>query len=291
MNLIEQREVVWGETPYTKEESVLWIEKAGRVCYRSEDKIVEGSGTKFVNNIIKRKHSSVLEHSNLVLRSTNRFKMPLSALKTIQSVFNSKYLLFAIKKDRIYIAGNWRAWIEYYNNNAHDFADMINLENIHTIFECNDYEVVTDPEDVPNSLKCITAEFVTDRAVTHELVRHRPASYSQESQRYVRYGDINFIVPAWFKKYDESSFVVEKFKASCEEAETYYNKLIDLGLKAEDARVVLPNATATKIVMTATIPEWKHVFNLRVSKVAYPQIRMMLAPVKKQFIEKGWIDE
>ena len=53
MNLIEQKSKIWGETPYTKEEAVQWIEKAGRVCYRSEDKIVEGSGIKFVNNIIE----------------------------------------------------------------------------------------------------------------------------------------------------------------------------------------------------------------------------------------------
>jgi len=287
MNLIEQSSKVWGETPYTKEESVSWIERAGRVCYRSEDKIVEGSGMKFVNNIIKRKHFSVIEHSNLVIRSTNRFKMPLSALVTIQSVFNSKYFSFAIKKDRIYIAGNWRAWIEYYNATAPEYADDISLDNIHTIFACKDYEVVTDPNDVPNSLKCVTAEFITDRAVTHELVRHRPASYSQESQRYVRYGDVSVIKPSWYK--DPYGINEEVFHRTSEFIEKQYMYLLNNGMKAEDARVVLSNATATKIIMTATVPEWIHVFGLRTSKAAYLQIRRLLEPMKEQFNTCGWM--
>ena len=193
MKLKDQCSKLWGETPYTKEESILWIEKAGRVCYRSEDKIIEGSGQKFVEGIIKRRHLSVIEHSNLVLRTKDKVKFPTNSLKVVQNVFNSKYFSFFIQEDRVYISGNWRAWMEYYNATAPDYADMITLDNIDTIFNNPEYEVVTNPDDVPVPLKAVTVEFETNRAMTHELVRHRPTSPSQESQRYCRYGSLVFI--------------------------------------------------------------------------------------------------
>ena len=289
MNLIEQKSTVWGETPYTKEEAILWIERAGRVCYRSEDKIIDGSGITFVNNIIKRKHLSVIEHSNLVLRLKEKSEFPLVAIQAAKAVFDSDYFSFDIYKDRIYVAGNWRAWFEWYNRISPDYADIITLDNMFDVIVSESYEIVTDPEEIPNSLKVITAEFITDRAVTHELVRHRPASYSQESQRYVRYGDINFIKPSWFNKYDEDSYARETFECMCEEIEYAYNDLLKEGMKAEDARVILPNATATKIVMSATVNEWKHIFSLRLSKAAYPQIRNLLNPVYENFVMNKWI--
>ena len=288
MNLIEQRSKIWGETPYTKDDAVQWIEQAGRVCYRSEDKIVEGSGLKFVNNIWKRKHFSVIEHSNLIIRRKEKSKFPNTSREVDQMVFKSKYFSFATKNDRTYIAGNWRAWIEFYQIINDECYKKITLDNITTIFDSNIYETVTDPNDIPDELKCFTVEFTTDRAVTHELVRHRPASYSQESQRYVRYGDINFVKPSWYDKASETE--QNYFLVACSSAEEYYGWFLKYaGMKAEDARVILPNCTATKIVMTASISEWKHVFNLRTSKAAYGQIRNLLQPVFEEFVYNGWI--
>ncbi len=286
MKLIDQSATVWGQTPCDIEESILWIERAGRVCYRSEDKIVEGSGQKFVENIIKRKHYSVIEHSNIVVRTREKLTFPNLTIIKEKSVFNSPFFHFDIKGDQIYIAGNWRAWIEFIEKNH---GRTVTLDEVHGILSSDTYEVVLDPNEVPNSLKAVTCEFVTDRAVTHELVRHRPASYSQESQRYVRYGDISFVKPAWFDTTSEDSFEQETFMFACEEAESSYGELIDRGLKAEDARVVLPNATATKIIMTAFIPEWVHVYGLRLSKAAYPQIRNLLSPTQQTMSYMGWM--
>jgi len=287
MKIIEQSATIWGECPTKKEESVLWFENAGRVCYRSEDKIVEGSGIKFVGNIWKRKHFSVIEQSNLVIRTREKSTFPASSMVTQKSIFNSKYLTLCIHQDRIYIGGNWRAWIEFCNEGTHGNADEMTLDNITDFLNTKDYEVVYDQEAIPLPLKAITVELTTDRATTHELVRHRPASYSQESQRYVRYDSIQFIKPFWYDKSNKGT--QQTFLDACLDAEESYRHLIDRGMKAEEARAVLPNATATKIVMTANIPEWEHVFNLRLSKMAYSQIRNLLMPVKDDMIEKGWL--
>lgn len=203
MKLIDQCSRLWGETPYTKEEAILWIEKAGRVCYRSEDKIIEGSGQKFVEGIVKRKHYSVIEHSNLVLRTKEKVKFPVNSLKVVQTVFNSKYFTFFIENDRVYISGNWRAWIEYYNATAPDYADMITLDNIHDVFACDIYEVVTNPDDIPTPLKAITVEFETNRAMTHELVRHRPVSYCLSHDTMIHhYGGRKNTIEKLYQYYD-----------------------------------------------------------------------------------------
>lgn len=285
MNFKDQSSSVWGETPTDKEEAILWIERAGRTCYRSEDKIVEGSGKTFVENIWKRKHYSVIEHSNLVLRSREKFNFPLLALQRIKSIFESKFLYFCIKENRVYVGGNWRAWIDFYNRIKDDFDEDITLDNITTIFVNNEFETVI--ENIPNELKIISAEFITDRAVMAEITRHRIASLSVESQRYCRYDNIDFIYPHWYD--NVSSDMQDSFEFMCLDIEEEYSYMLKNGLKAEEARAILPNCTATKIVMSASIPEWKHVFNLRLSKAAYPQIRKLLQPVRDEFVQKGWI--
>lgn len=289
MELIDQSSELWGECPSDPNEAVLWIERAGRVCYRSEDKIIDGSGIKFVNNIVKRKHYSVIEHSNLVLRSKDKSKHPRYQMEVERSVFDSNFFNFCIDKDRTHISGNWRAWIEWLNRVNPD-ERIETIEDFITSFqyaENDEYEMVTG-DDIPLEAKMITAEFVTDRAVTHELVRHRPASYSQESQRYVRYdGGMLFVKPAWYDYAKPDA--VTAWTQSVGYAEKMYIRLREAGMKAEDARTILPNSTATKIVMTAPLNEWKHVFKLRLSPAAYPQIRNMLTPIRDGFEENGWL--
>jgi thymidylate synthase (FAD) len=120
-----------------------------------------------------------------------------------------------------------------------------------------------------------TVRFVVDRAVSHELVRHRLAAYSQESQRYVAYkGEVTFVEPHWFA--GEVSLTREAFKGMLHEAEMNYHMLLQSGLKPEDARGVLPNCTATEIVMTANAREWRHVLKLRTSKGAHPDMKLVM---------------
>jgi len=126
----------------------------------------------------------------------------------------------------------------------------------------------------------ITVRFITDRGVTHELVRHRLAAYSQESTRYCDYGGSNevvFIYPVWW---EEGNTSAEHLWQTCmADAELYYKKLRDLGWTPQQARSVLPNSLKTEIVMTANLREWMHVLKLRCSKAAHPQIRALMIPL------------
>lgn len=122
--------------------------------------------------------------------------------------------------------------------------------------------------------------FITNRGVTHELVRHRLASFSQESTRYVRYQDIEYITPTWWA--DATDNQKNMFKEALTWSEFYYNELLNDGWTPEKAREVLPNALKTEIVMTANLREWMHVFKLRCSKKAHPQIRELMWMAKRQ---------
>ncbi len=273
MQLVKQTSKVWGECPSAFNESILWIEKAGRVCYRSEDKIVEGSGIKFVDNITTRKHYSVLEHSNIVIKQFGGETD--SAI--MQLFLQCPFINVELKDGDMYVGGNWRSFLELLT---------INYNSVKTFFDNvvpDGFELVTDHKEVPRALKRITVEFETDRAVTHELVRHRPASYLQESQRYVKYGNVKFIEPVWFN--NTSDKAKNKLIEACDTVEMLYGEFLSEGLRPEKARVILPNLTYTKIIVTANLPEWDHIFHLRCSKAAYPQIRQLIEPVQKEFLK------
>ena len=172
-------------TPINGDEILKHIEKCGRVCYKSEGNITDDSADKFIANIIKRGHESVLEHSS------------------------------------------------------------------------------------------ITVKFIVDRGVSHEIVRHRIASYSQESTRYCNYasgkfdGEITVICP--FK--DEESIDYKNWKFICEQAEAVYDSMIGRGVSPQIARSVLPNCLKTELIMTANVREWRHFFKLRCAPAAHPQMR------------------
>ncbi|MFA5669962.1 MAG: FAD-dependent thymidylate synthase [Balneolaceae bacterium] len=113
---------------------------------------------------------------------------------------------------------------------------------------------------------------VTNRGISHEIVRHRICSFAQESSRWISYkskgGEITFIEPT-FKTPEER----EVWVSLCEESERAYMKLIELGAAPQWARSVLPNSTKTEIVMTCNFREWMHFIKLRTSKTAHPEIR------------------
>lgn len=160
------------------------IEAAGRTCYKSEDKITDGSAEKFVRGIIKRGHEAVIEHGSLTVR------------------------------------------------------------------------------------------FICDRGVSHEIVRHRLASYCQESTRYCNYGkgkfgeEITVIEPCFLN--EQTAHI---WKRACEATETAYFDLLAEGCSPQEARSVLPNSLKTEVVMTANIREWRHFLKLRCAAAAHPDMR------------------
>ena len=134
-----------------------------------------------------------------------------------------------------------------------------------------------------------TVKFIVDRGVSHEIVRHRVASYCQESTRYCNYSkdkfgnEITVIKPCFW---NENSDLYRDWKSAMKMAESHYFDLLIQGATPQEARSVLPNSLKTEIVMTANIREWRHFLKLRTSSAAHPQIREVTVPLLKELQEK-----
>ena len=134
-----------------------------------------------------------------------------------------------------------------------------------------------------------TVKFIVDRGVSHEIVRHRVASYCQESTRYCNYSkdkfgnEITVIKPCFWKEVSDQ-FI--EWKSAMKIAENHYFDLLAQGATPQEARTVLPNSLKTEVVMTANIREWRHFLKLRTSSAAHPQIREVAIPLLKELQEK-----
>lgn len=182
-------------TPIRGDELQL-IEKAGRTCYKSEDKITDESAKKFVAGLIKRNHEAMLEHSFLSIR------------------------------------------------------------------------------------------FICDRGVSHELVRHRLASFAQESTRYCNYSqdkfgnELTFIKPCFF---DDIKY--QRWLSAMADAQCAYFDLLNSGASPQEARSVLPNSIKTEVVMSTNYREWRHFFKLRAARAtgpAHPQMEEITRPLLEE---------
>lgn len=178
------------------------IERAGRTCYKSEDKVTLDSAKKFIKMIINRKHESVLEHEKISVR------------------------------------------------------------------------------------------IICDRGVSHEIVRHRLASYSQESTRYCNYSkdkfgnEITVVDPSEAFNWDSvTNRCYAIWEDSCLQAEKNYFELLVYGATPQEARSVLPNSLKTEIVMTANLREFRWFFEKRAHKTAHPQMRELAYPMRAKFRE------
>lgn len=136
----------------------------------------------------------------------------------------------------------------------------------------------------------VTVRVICDRGVSHEIVRHRIASYSQESTRYCNYSsnkfgnDVTFIAPIFWRSTSEDDR--EKLKiwyAAMEKIEEAYHSLLLLGATPQEARSVLPNSLKTEIIMTMNLREWRHFFKVRTSPAAHPQMREIALPLLNKF--------
>ncbi len=194
MNIVKQQ--WWFNEPISELDIMKRIEKAARVCYKSENRISEESANHFIAWLISIGHESVLEHEK------------------------------------------------------------------------------------------ITVTVICDRGISHQIVRHRIASYSQESTRFCNYSDNRFgneitvISPSFWEENEETYKV---WKSTLEVTESAYNKLIELGAKPEEARSVLPNSLKTEIVITMNIREWRHFLRIRTMKEAHPQMKELATDILNAF--------
>ena len=139
----------------------------------------------------------------------------------------------------------------------------------------------------------ISVRFIVDRGVSHEIVRHRLAAFSQESTRYVSYSDDRFgnqitvIRPCFWSPDDpKTKDAYARWERGCLDAEAAYMDLINGGATPQQARSVLPNSTKTELVMTANLREWRHVLALRTSEAAHPQMREVMVPLRAELVRE-----
>lgn len=139
----------------------------------------------------------------------------------------------------------------------------------------------------------VSVRVICDRGVTHEIVRHRIASYSQESTRYCNYSknkfgnELTFIEPCFWNSNDnENRKKRELWEKTIREIEKNYFALLELGATPQEARSILPNSLKTEIVMTMNLREWRHFFKLRISKASHPQMREVAIMILEEFKER-----
>ena len=278
MELIDQSHKIWGISPSTYDEAMLWIERAARNCYASQDKIKPGSAEKLIDGIMKSDppHSSVLEHISIYAENDY---FP-AARESLAKILDSKWLYKTNGDDALEVYGNLRAWMEC--------LKVKRPIDVFTWLGSNDFSIVNNTYVPTKAAKRITVELTTDRAVLAEITRHRAdVAFSVESQRYVNYDDgITFIKPSWW---DASPTQQHLFKMACSNSEEAYRRLRSNNIPPQHARTVLNQQVKTTIVMSAYLPEWEWIFKLRTGPGAYPQMVNLMQLVEAEFKERGWV--
>jgi thymidylate synthase (FAD) len=280
------------------------IEFCGRVCYKSEDRITPESAIPFVEKMAGHGHNSVLEMGVVTLAINCADESAISEFFLCQS----KYLHISHDGCSLLITGSIRAFREMLLvhpdcavvraacallNDRHPYFFQDIEKALPAVPEITVRKVPLAQIDQFSAQKLakhrhLAVKFIVNRAVTHEIVRHRPVSYLQESQRYCRYSEdkfgseVTFIKPVFFL---EGSEEYALWKQSMLEAEQRYFKLLATSTP-QAARTVLPNSCKTEIIVYANLEEWRHIFKLRCSKAAEPSMREVMIPLHEAFKQR-----
>lgn len=294
------------------------IELCGRICYDSRDKIAPGTAQKFCEKLKKSGHTSVLEHANIVLEvSTLTGVIARDSAQYYEEITGlPAYMRFDVygNHKRHFVSGNVRAWVnvldclsEHYGMIPPCVLDALDASNVcpslfnidrwrkstwHGRIDKHRKATVIDCNDLPKWARerhTTATFFITcDRGVSHELVRHRAASFSQQSTRYCKSnkdGGIGYIVPSIqcignTHNWDDLTGAV--FESECR-----YAHMLENGASPQIARAVLPTCLATKLYMTMTIERWRDFLKLRLSPAAHPDMRVIAEQIQQQLFPKG----
>ncbi len=268
------------------------IERAGRVCYKSENNTTEDSAKPFVERMVKSEHFAMLEHGTVYLKCKHG-ELPLYE--------HNKFSRLNTIDGEDYITTNLRVLAE---NQA-----------------MNDLKYLCDYEEGKHELR-ITVHFTTQIAITREYNRHRANSMAEQSTRYCNYtknkfgSEISINLPTWVEEagYDEQEDPEDyQFEDLCldiaegraqewnklttwffanQAAEYAYMKLIEAGCKPQEARVILPLDCNTELVHTAFVSDWKHFFDLRAlgtTGAPHPDAKVLALPLMEEFKAKGYL--
>lgn len=284
------------------------IEKCGRTCYKSEDKITEDSAKKFVDMLINRGHTAMVEHGTVYLKLNLIFNYDLLGRRII---INRDYLKYETNpySETRYVS-NGDSWTPtgtgYITTNYRVLLQNNWLDDLK--YQC---------EPTEHHVKRITVKFVCDRGILAEFTRHRVFSFAAESTRYCNYSknkfnnELMFILPPWVDEkqlgeqnseelltqmgslnnptYSEEDLKELYFLFGLASSEIQYLNLVNNGWKPQQARAVLPNSLKTELIMTGTIEQWEGFFKLRDASDAHPQARELAKPLHEEFIKRGYL--
>lgn len=297
------------------------MEQAGRIAYKSEDKITADSAIPFCEKMLKSGHFPVIEFANIhiFVEMDESYYHVLAMSELMMALHPMKYLNISTVVDKenkvlgIILSGTVRAFLDKIT----EYSRNETVSEVFWSIAICVSEVIGEPffgkkiKDSPKSeYKCrsisakevidmlgnggfddhlmCAVKFIGNRAFTHELVRHRPCSFIQESQRYCRYSNdkfgngVTFISPSAFWKRGTKEY--RQWTEAMLLAETIYIELLDTS-SPQAARTVLPNSCKTEIIVFTTITEWKHIFKLRDSTAAEPSMVQIMKPLHAEFFE------
>lgn len=269
------------------------IEIAGRVCYKSEDKITEGSAKKFVERMIANKHYAMLEHGTVYMyfeinpsNAFSKFEYPLTGFTAhynwsdvVRSI-TARYKLNNYSKVNTTISNDNSAIIKTYITT-----------NLRVIIENDwqdDLQFICEPTEYHE--KRYSFDIITSIGITRELIRHKLFSFANESTRFCNYSkdkfnnEITFIKPYWYEEIEDPGEIDPLF-AVCSYANEIYDKLISEGFAPQQAREVLPLCTKSEIIMTGFKSDWNDFLDKRLrgtTGAPHPDMKIIAAEIEKQ---------
>lgn len=275
------------------------IELAGRTCYKSEANITPDSAKEFVERMMKSGHTAMLEHGTVYLAMPMETVMPMEGnewYKYHKNPYSKGGIVCEVNGEtKVAATTNYRVLVE--NNWLGDLQYLCEPTEFHK--------------------RRISIKFVTDRGVSHELVRHRVFSFAQESTRYCNYSkdkfgnELTFIIPSNFKTVlPEGHYAMKATGFVCNDkpvdinsilsvrpylymirtSEEMYMKALEFKATPQEARQVLPNALKTEIVMTGFLEDWRHFFHLRyfgTTGKPHPDMLLLATKAKEALEEAG----
>lgn len=262
------------------------IEKAARVCYRSEDKITDDSYKKMIKMLEDRGHYSPFAHGTVYL------SVPFEYFNKFQSEFHKNKNI-----PNAWFHFNSPMWTKSKYQTEPGESWLYYTTNYRLIKELGLEKLLDEYWEEPNELspKRVTVKVETSIAVSREWNRHATSlAICEQSTRYCAYnkekfgGEITVVEPLWLK--DVGPFDQSLYLSGLKNAETSYLDLLESGIKAQDARGVLPLDTATTVFYTGFVDDWKHIFEMRTSNAAHPEIRRIMIPLQEEFKKRGYID-
>lgn len=301
MKLINQSYEICKTHGYTLQDVYKDIERAARVSYKSEDKITEDSAEKMVQRLIKMKHYSPLEFGTIYLKIEQITCCNIIMKANAKGCFAKPW----VHRNEVIENENGRNVHYWYITTNYRFIVENRLEDL--------LQYMCDPTE--HHQRRTTVKFITNRAVSHELVRHRSMSFMQESQRYCNYAKDKFdnqliyIIPVqctkdipdntelidnididnfvWGnddnKKFLKVNRLTQGMLYLFYETEVHYIGLTNLGWKPQEVRTVLPNATKTELYMCGFDKDWEHFFDLRDKTHVDPQMYDLVHPLHEDY--------